>query len=108
MAIKDSGKVTITFQRTTVKKLRSEKGGIAWDAFVLDLIEGRKHGVSARCVVCRKIVGSRDIDLTASTLAKRLGWKEVLVKGEPGTKSIGFLCNKCSLEFEETNHIVGK
>lgn len=110
MAIKESDKITITLNRTTVKKLREEKGGIAWDAFMLHLIEGVKQGVKARCVVCRKVVGSTDIDLTASTLAKRLGWKEILIGGKP--KSIGFLCDKCSLEMEEagegdTNEILG-
>lgn len=101
MAMKRSGKVTITLDRTTVEKLRSEKGGMAWDAFMLNLVESMKQGVKARCVVCRKEVGSGDVDLTASMLAKRLGWKEVLVRGEQGIKSIGFLCNKCSSEWKE-------
>ncbi|MBE9592571.1 MAG: hypothetical protein IMF19_03745 [Proteobacteria bacterium] len=99
MAIKDSGKVTITLDRTTVEKLRSEKGGMAWDAFMLDLIEWMKQGVRARCVVCRKGVGSVDVDLSPSMLAKRLGWREVSVRGRPD--SIGFLCDKCGLEMEK-------
>ncbi|MBE9594635.1 MAG: hypothetical protein IMF19_14280 [Proteobacteria bacterium] len=98
MAIKDSAKVTVTLDRTTVEKLRSEKGGMAWDAFMLDLIGCKNQGVTAKCVACRKVVGSTDIDLSPSALTKKLGWEEVLIKGEPGIKSIGFLCNKCSLE----------
>ena len=98
MAIKDSGKVTITLDRTTVKKLRSEKGGMAWDVFMLDLIGCMKQGVTARCVVCRKVAGSTDIDLSSSLLAKRLGWKEISIRGRPGT--IGFVCDKCSLKTE--------
>lgn len=106
MALKDSGKVTITLNRTTVKKLRSEKGGMAWDAFMLDLIESMKCGVRARCVVCRKEVGSGDVDLTPSILAKRLGWKEISIRGR--LNSIGFVCDKCSLEMEEKGEIAGE
>jgi hypothetical protein len=98
MAIKGSGKVTVTFDRTTVEKLREEKGGIAWDPFMLDLIGSRKQGVRARCMLCRKVVESEDIDLTASMLAKKRGWKEISVKGR--LSSIGFLCDKCSSETE--------
>lgn len=98
MAIKGSGKVTVTFNRTTVEKLRSEKGGMAWDAFMLDLIEGMKQGVRARCVVCRKVVESEDVDLTASMMVKKLGWREISING--GVNFIGFMCNKCSSEAE--------
>lgn len=97
MAIKDSAKVTVTFQRTTVEKLRSEKGGMAWDAFMLDLVESRKQGVRARCVTCREVIESTDVDLTPSSLANRHGWREVSIRGRPGT--IGFLCDRCSLEI---------
>ncbi len=93
MPIKNSGKVTITLDRTTVEKLRNEKGGKAWDAFMLALIEGMKQGVRARCITCGRIFRSTDIDLSPSELAKRLGWKEVLIKGKP--ESIGFVCDKC-------------
>jgi hypothetical protein len=95
MAVKGSGKVTVTFDRTTVEKLRSEKGGEAWDAFMLNLIEGMKQGVKARCVVCRKVVESADIDLTVSMLVKRLGWREISVDG--GLNIIGFMCDKCGV-----------
>ena len=98
MAIKGTGKVTVTFNRTTVEKVRAEKGGKAWDTFMLALIGSMKQGVRARCVVCRKVIESTDIDLSPSLLAKRLGWKEMLVRGGPGR--IGFVCNKCSLELE--------
>jgi hypothetical protein len=98
MAIKDSGKVTVTLNRTTVEKLRSEKGGMAWDAFMLDLVRGMKQGVKARCVICRKVVESGDVDLTASMLVKKLGWKEISVRGR--LNSIGFLCDKCSSDAE--------
>jgi hypothetical protein len=81
MAIKDSGKVTVTFNRTTVEKLREEKGGMAWDDFMLNLIGSRKTGVRARCILCRKVVESGDVDLTASMLVKKLGWKEISVRG---------------------------
>lgn len=99
MAIKGSAKITITLNRTTVEKLRSEKGGMAWDTFMLDLIGGMKQGVKARCVVCRKVVESRNVDLTASMLVKKLGWKEISANG--GLNIIGFLCDKCSLEMQE-------
>jgi hypothetical protein len=99
MAIQDSGKVTVTLNRTTVEKLRSEKGGIAWDAFMLDLIEGMKQGVRARCVVCRKVVESGDVDLTASMMVKKLGWREISING--GLNIIGFICDKCSSETDK-------
>lgn len=95
MAIKDSGKVTVTFNRTTVEKLREEKGGMAWDDFMLNLIGSRKTGVRARCILCRKVVESGDVDLTASMLVKKLGWKEISVRGR--LNSIGFLCDKCGV-----------
>lgn len=101
MALKDSGTVTITLNRTTVKKLRSEKGGIAWDTFMLNLIEGMKQGVRAKCVLCGKVVESTDIDLSPSELARRLKWKEILIRGKP--KSIGFVCDKCSREEKKKN-----
>lgn len=93
MAIKDSGKVTVTFNRTTVEKLRSEKGGKAWDAFMLDLAESRKQGVRIKCVVCRRILESGDIDLTSRAFAKRFGWEEVSIKSKSGW--VGFVCNIC-------------
>lgn len=100
MAIKGTSKVTITLDRTTVKKLREEKGVNAWDAFMLNLIEGIGQGVRIRCIKCRRMFRSGDIDLSPSALAKRLGWKEISIRGRPGT--IGFVCDKCSLETEKT------
>jgi hypothetical protein len=104
MAIKGSGKVTVTLNRTTVEKLREEKRGTTWDAFVLDLIGYMKQGVAARCMVCRKVARSTDIDFTPSLLAKKLGWKEISVRGRPGF--IGFVCDKCSLESDEERRVL--
>jgi hypothetical protein len=94
MAIKGSGKVTITLDRTTVEKLREEKGGKAWEAFMLNLIEGTKQGVRARCVACREVVESTNIDTSLRILARSNGWKEISVRGR--LNSIGFMCDKCS------------
>ena len=99
MAIKDSGKVTITLDRTTVEKLRNEKGGMAWDAFMLNLIGCMTQGVRIKCITCKRMFRSGDIDLSPSVLAKRLGWKEVSIRDKPGT--IGFLCDKCAEEASE-------
>ena len=101
MALRGTSKVTITLDRTTVKKLREEKGVNAWDAFMLNLIEGTGQGVRIRCIKCRRMFRSGDIDLSPSALAKRLGWKEVSIRDELGI--IGFVCDKCSSETEETD-----
>ena len=99
MAVHGSEHITITILKTTVAKLRDEKGGVAWDTFMLNSLEGMKQGVKAKCAICRKVVGSTDVDLSPSLLAKRLGWKEISVKGR--LDSIGFLCDKCSSEMEK-------
>lgn len=100
MAIKGTGKVTITLDRTTVKKLREEKGVNAWDAFMLNLLEGIGQGVRIRCIICRRMFRSGDIDLSPSALAKQLGWNEVSIRDKPGT--IGFVCDECSSETKKT------
>ena len=98
MALKGTSTVTITLNRTTVKKLREEKGVNAWDAFMENLIEGAGQGVRIRCIKCRRMFRSGDINSSPSALAKRLGWNEVSIRDKPGT--IGFVCDKCSSETE--------
>lgn len=103
MANKGSGRVTLTLYRTTVEKLRDTKGGKAWDAFLLELIGSMKQGVRVRCVVCRKVVESDDIDLSVSMLVKKLGWREISANG--GLNIIGFICDKCSSKTDKNKKL---
>lgn len=107
MAIKDSGKVTVTLNRTTVEKLRAEKGVEAWDAFMLDLIENRKQGVRARCIICDAFIQTTDVNISPSELAKRRGWEEMysgrVYLNRDGVRTkveLGFICDKC-VEVED-------
>lgn len=97
MSIKDSSKITITLDRTTVAILRERKRGMAWDAYMRSLIRLESQGSRAKCMRCGKVLETEDISKSPEVLAQENGWTEIAVKGRLNT--IGFACPSCLLKL---------
>ena len=93
MPVKGIGKVTITLRRTTVEKLRDTKKSLSWDEFLLGLVETKKQGARAECMICGRILETENIYVSPSILAEKNGWIEIAVKGQQN--AIGFACPAC-------------
>lgn len=112
MAIKDSGKVTITLDRTTVAMLREKKEGLeTWDELMRRLGERRRSGIE--CVICGAFLEMEDKDKSPNTLAKENGWQSIysarviVNREEMETKvELGYLCQSCwKRHGEEMNEV---
>lgn len=93
MAIRDSSKITITLDRTTVAILREKKRGMAWDAYMHSLLRLESQGSRAECMRCGKVLESDDISKSPKALAKENGWIEITASGRENV--IGFVCPNC-------------
>jgi hypothetical protein len=95
MAIKGIGKVTVTFERSTVEQLRARKGSETWDEMLLRLARRQRCGIE--CIMCGKWIETKDIHVSPSVLAEMNDWREVRFKdgGE-----LGFVCPNCAFPSE--------
>lgn len=101
MAVKDSGKVTITLDRTTVTKLRAQKKGMeTWDGLMQRLGERRRYGLE--CIICGTFQEGEDKDKSPNMLAKEHGWRMIysgavyIGRGGIATQvELGYICPSC-------------
>jgi predicted CopG family antitoxin len=101
MAIKDSGKVTITLDREIVTMLRAKKKGMeTWNDLMWRLGDRRRCGIE--CAMCGKFIGTTDMSISPEKLAKENGWRELytgrvqLDRGGVKTKvELGYVCPSC-------------
>lgn len=101
MAIKNSDKVTITLERTTVAMLRSKKKGLeTWNELMLRLGNRRQFGLE--CAICGAFLEFENMDKTLNTIAKENGWQKmysqiVHVDGEEIARQVelGYICPSC-------------
>ena len=104
MAIKESGKVTITLARTTVAMLRAKKKDLeTWDELMQRLGRTRKWGIE--CIICGAIIEMTEANMSPAMLAKANGWREVysgrvrLEDSEIKTDvELGYMCKHCGEE----------
>jgi hypothetical protein len=97
MAKKDTGKITITLDRETVKKLRSAKRDMTWDDYMLYLLRTQMTGAHVECLICGRIFRSAKLDVSPRMLAEEERWTEVAMKGG---RVIGFVCLDCIAKTE--------
>ena len=95
MAIKGIGKVTVTFDRSTVEQLRARKGSETWDEMLLRLARRQRCGIE--CVICGKWIETTDAHVSPSVLAEMNGWREVSCEGEV---KLGYVCPNCAFPGE--------
>ena len=91
MAIKGIGKVTVTFERSTVEQLRAKKGSETWDEFLLRLASRQRCGIE--CIICGKWIETTDAHVSPSVLAEMNKWREVSCEGEV---KLGYVCPNCA------------
>ena len=96
MALTGSESVTITLDRSIVKRLRAKKRGLeTWDQLMLRLLERVQGGVE--CIRCGRVLKAGGVQVTQRMIAEKSGWKEVKVDGNV----VGFACTHCWLDLEE-------
>jgi DNA-directed RNA polymerase subunit RPC12/RpoP len=104
MAIKGSGKVTITLDRKTVAMLRAKKKGLeTWDELMQRLGRKRKWGIE--CIICGATIEMTEANISPAILAKANGWREVysgrVRLEDTGIKTdveLGYMCKHCGEE----------
>jgi len=101
MAKKDTGKVTITLDRSIVKMLREKKEGIeTWNDLLIRLAGRSRCGIE--CLICGAFLENSDLNQSPNKLAETNGWRVVysgrveLDGDEIKTKvKLGYMCRNC-------------
>ena len=101
MAKKDTGKITITLDKTVVKMLRAKKEGVeTWNNLLIRLAGRSRCGIE--CLICGAFLENEDMSQSPNELAEKNEWRIVysgkveLDGDEIKTKvKLGYMCRNC-------------
>ena len=101
MAKKDTGKITITLDKTVVKMLREKKEGVeTWNDLLIRLAGRSRCGIE--CLICGAFLENEDMNQSPNKLAETNVWR-IIYSGrveqdgdELRTKvKLGYMCRNC-------------